>query len=158
MSIKNRKSPVIHLPATVTDARAIGLVLAALPGLAFAAQPEAATGGSGERVLRGVVVVEEAEDSYKAEEASSPKFTAPLLDTPQTITVLKKELLEDQAAGSLANARAELTPLGVMLWSLDVVNRLLIPARVVPEPLAEVSTCHSCGVPPTPFSKLSNNK
>ncbi len=54
--------------------------------------------------MRGVVVVEEGEEGYKAETASSPKFTAPLLDTPQTITVLKKELLEDQAAGSLAEA------------------------------------------------------
>lgn len=102
MSIKSRKSPVIRPPATFADAKALGLVLAALPGLAFTAQPESAEGG--ERVLRGVVVAEEVEDSYKADTASSPKFTAPLLDTPQTITVIKKELLEDQAAGSLAEA------------------------------------------------------
>jgi catecholate siderophore receptor len=102
MSIKSRKSPVVRPPATLADARTLGFVLATLPGLAFAAQPEATEGG--ERVLRGVVVAEEVEDSYKADAVSSPKFTAPLLDTPQTITVLRKELLEDQAAGSLAEA------------------------------------------------------
>jgi catecholate siderophore receptor len=102
MSIKSRKSPVVRPPATLADARTLGLVLAALPGLAFAAQSESTEGS--ERVLRGVVVAEEVEESYKADTASSPKFTAPLLDTPQTITVIRKELLEDQAAGSLAEA------------------------------------------------------
>ncbi len=57
-----------------------------------------------ERVLRGVVVAEEVEDSYKADTASSPKFTAPLLDTPQTVTVITKQLLDDQGVGSLADA------------------------------------------------------
>jgi catecholate siderophore receptor len=102
MSIKSRKSPVVRPPATFADSRTLGLVLAALPGLAFAAQSDSSEGT--ERVLRGVVVAEEVEEGYKADAASSPKFTAPLLDTPQTITVLKKELLEDQAAGSLAEA------------------------------------------------------
>ncbi len=43
-------------------------------------------------------------ESYKAEKASSPKFTAPLVDTPQTITVIKKELLQDQGATTLTEA------------------------------------------------------
>jgi catecholate siderophore receptor len=102
MSFKSRKRPAISPPATAADTKALGLVLAALPGLAFAAQPQTSDGG--ERVLRGVVVAEEVEEGYKADTASSPKFTAPLLDTPQTVTVLRKELLEDQAAGSLAEA------------------------------------------------------
>jgi catecholate siderophore receptor len=103
MSIKSRKRPVVRPLTNMADARTLGLVLAALPGLAFAAQP-ATDSGSDERVLRGVVVAEDAEDSYKADTASSPKFTAPLLDTPQTITVIKKELLDDQGVGSLAEA------------------------------------------------------
>ena len=43
-------------------------------------------------------------EGYKVDTASSPKFTAPLLDTPQTITVIPKELLDDQGLGSLADA------------------------------------------------------
>jgi catecholate siderophore receptor len=106
MSIKSRKRPVVRAVASQVDSRAIGLVLASLPGLAFAAaQPQAGEGTQGsERVLRGVVVTAEAEDSYKADSASSPKFTQPLLDTPQTITVIKEELLLDQASVSLTDA------------------------------------------------------
>ena len=43
-------------------------------------------------------------NDYKADKASSPKFTQPLVDTPQTITVIKKEILQQQAATSLAEA------------------------------------------------------
>lgn len=35
--------------------------------------------------------------SYKADEASSQKYTAPLLDTPQTLTVIPRRLIEDQS-------------------------------------------------------------
>ncbi len=45
-----------------------------------------------------------AEPGYKADKASSPKFTQPLVDTPQTITVVKKELLSEQAATTLSDA------------------------------------------------------
>ena len=38
---------------------------------------------------------------YKAEESASPKFTAPLLDTPKSVTVITKELIEDRGATSL---------------------------------------------------------
>lgn len=45
-----------------------------------------------------------APDSYKPEAMSSPKFTQPLVDTPQTITVIKKEVIADQGAISLTDA------------------------------------------------------
>ena len=35
---------------------------------------------------------------------SSPKFTQPIVDTPQTITVIRRELLQQQAATSLSEA------------------------------------------------------
>ncbi|HSC66249.1 MAG TPA: catecholate siderophore receptor Fiu [Cellvibrio sp.] len=41
---------------------------------------------------------------YKAEKVSSPKFTQPLVDTPQTIVVVKKELFQQQAATTLSEA------------------------------------------------------
>lgn len=46
----------------------------------------------------------QAYQTYKAERASSPKFTRPLLDTPQTINVIKKEVLSDQGATNLSQA------------------------------------------------------
>jgi catecholate siderophore receptor len=44
------------------------------------------------------------EPVYKAEKASSPKFTQPLVDTPQTLVVVKKELFQQQAATTLSEA------------------------------------------------------
>lgn len=41
---------------------------------------------------------------YKADKVSSPKFTQPLVDTPQTIVVVKKELFQQQAATTLSEA------------------------------------------------------
>jgi catecholate siderophore receptor len=38
---------------------------------------------------------------YKADRLASPKFTEPLLNTPKSVTVLTKELLEDKNATSL---------------------------------------------------------
>ncbi len=103
MSIKSRKRPVARPVTSNPDPRALGLMLA-LPGLALAAQAQAAEqAAGGERVLRGVVVTGEVDDGYRAE-SSSPKFTQPLLDTPQTVTVITKELLDDQGVGSLAEA------------------------------------------------------
>lgn len=39
---------------------------------------------------------------FKAEKVSSDKFTQPMVDTPQTIVVVKKELFQQQAATSLS--------------------------------------------------------
>lgn len=44
------------------------------------------------------------EPVYKAEKASSPKFTQPLVDTPQTLVVIKKELFQQQSATTLSEA------------------------------------------------------
>ncbi|MBU6248932.1 MAG: TonB-dependent receptor plug domain-containing protein, partial [Xanthomonadaceae bacterium] len=41
---------------------------------------------------------------YRVDEVASPKFTQPLLDTPQTITVISKELLQEQGATTLTEA------------------------------------------------------
>jgi catecholate siderophore receptor len=41
---------------------------------------------------------------YKADAVSSAKYTQPLVDTPQTISVIKKELLQDQGATTLTEA------------------------------------------------------
>lgn len=54
--------------------------------------------------LNTVRVEAEAINSYKAEKVSSPKFTQPLVDTPQTIVVVKKELFQQQSATTLSEA------------------------------------------------------
>lgn len=51
-------------------------------------------------VLEEVTVSAQA-DSYKADSVSSPKYTQPLRDTPKSITVVTKEVIEDQGLLSL---------------------------------------------------------
>lgn len=43
-------------------------------------------------------------EGYKANRASSTKFTAPLLDTPKSVTVLTEELIRDQGATTFEQA------------------------------------------------------
>jgi catecholate siderophore receptor len=51
-----------------------------------------------------VEVVGKAENAFKAEHAASPKYTEKLLDTAQTVQVIKKELIEQQGALTLTEA------------------------------------------------------
>ncbi|VXC73613.1 catecholate siderophore receptor Fiu [Massilia sp. 9I] len=51
-----------------------------------------------------VEIVGKAENAFKAEHASSPKYTEKLLDTAQTVQVIKKELFEQQGAVTLTEA------------------------------------------------------
>jgi catecholate siderophore receptor len=47
------------------------------------------------------ISVDAVEDSLKTDVASSPKYSQPLLDTPQTITVIPQTLIRDRAAATL---------------------------------------------------------
>lgn len=49
-------------------------------------------------------VTAEQQTTYKSNTVSSAKYTQPLLDTPQTVSVIKKELLQEQGAASLVEA------------------------------------------------------
>jgi catecholate siderophore receptor len=72
--------------------------------------PVAAHAQSGDRqegrVLGGVTVTSTAvdEEGYHAETVSSPKATAPLVDTPRSITVLPAQLIQDSGSASLVEA------------------------------------------------------
>ncbi|WP_230404314.1 MULTISPECIES: catecholate siderophore receptor Fiu [Undibacterium] len=57
-----------------------------------------------EQQLKEVLVVGQNSNEFKSEKASSSKYAAPLLDTPQTITVIKRELIEQQAAVNLSES------------------------------------------------------
>src|SRR5687768_14476906 len=50
------------------------------------------------------ISVEGAEESAKVDEVSSPKFTQPLLDTPQTIAVISSKVLQQQQSTTLSEA------------------------------------------------------
>lgn len=98
MSSLGRPAAPGSLPRRLLACSALGAVLAC-PGLEAAAQQaqELPTiSVEGERPAE--------EGSYKPEQASSPKYTEPLRDTPQTITVIPESLIEDQGATTLREA------------------------------------------------------
>ncbi|SFV06715.1 catecholate siderophore receptor Fiu [Pseudoduganella namucuonensis] len=65
------------------------------------AEPAAATSPA---ALPEVRVDGTRENDFKADKANSAKYTELLVNTPQTITVIKKELIEQQGAVTLADA------------------------------------------------------
>lgn len=64
----------------------------------------AATAADEATELPEVSVKAAKEVPFKADESASSKFTKPLLDTPQTVQVIKKELLREQGVFSLTDA------------------------------------------------------
>ncbi|KQV96979.1 catecholate siderophore receptor Fiu [Rhizobacter sp. Root1221] len=98
--IKSRKHTVARaLPSRLSQTTA-ALALMAMPAAVFAQQ----AGPAATDTLPAVKVKAAVENDYKAEKSSSPKFTQPLVDTPQTITVIKKEILLQQGATTLSEA------------------------------------------------------
>lgn len=101
MSIRSRKH-------SHTDSRNVqplltqSLLALATLGLPLAAQAQAQA--SAEKTLHEVSVKAAAEQPYKVEKASSPKLTQPLVDTTQTIAVIRKELIQEQGAVSVMEA------------------------------------------------------
>ncbi len=55
-------------------------------------------------VLNEVKIQAALDVPYKAEKSSSSKLTQPLVDTPKTVQVLKKEMLKEQGSASLMEA------------------------------------------------------
>lgn len=104
-AIKSRKHAVPRT-ALLTPA-ALGLAIAAAPGVAGAqasATSSTAAAPTEQQTLPAVRARAKQENEYKADAVSSPKFTQPLVDTPQTITVIKKEILQQQQATTLSEA------------------------------------------------------
>lgn len=96
--IRNRKHATVRQPLLTPSL----IALAAL-GASFGAHAQSAPEKK-EVELQGVTVKAAAEVPYKADTVSSPKLTQPLLDTTQTITVIRKEVLQEQGANSLVDA------------------------------------------------------
>ena len=105
--IQSRKHAAARQPRHRSTV-ALAAATIVLPG-AVLAQSAAAPAGAASRAETTLPTVKvtaapERDNDYKADVVSSPKFTQPIVDTPQTITVIKKELLQQQAATSLSEA------------------------------------------------------
>jgi catecholate siderophore receptor len=85
--IRSRKhSKPVHL---------LALLAASVPAAGMAQQ---------NTTLPTVTVTESPEIPYKADKSANDKITAPLVDTPKTIQIIKKEVLEEQGAVTLMEA------------------------------------------------------
>ncbi|RYY75197.1 MAG: TonB-dependent siderophore receptor, partial [Comamonadaceae bacterium] len=95
--IKSRKHAAPAVKPGLSSITAATLVALSMPVVAQTAA-EPASGGT----LREVRV--QAGSDYKADEVASPKYSQPLVDTPQTITVIRKEVLQEQGGFTLTEA------------------------------------------------------
>ncbi len=86
--------------AAISGSTTIGL----LAGLALAAPVQAQQAGAGGRTFPEVKVQAASETGYEPAQLSSPKFTQPLVDTTQTISVIKEGVLKEQGATTLTEA------------------------------------------------------
>lgn len=92
--IKHQKHAVRRQPQLSQSAALTALALA-LPASTFAQSVQ---------TLPEVKVSAEAEGSYKVESAASSKYTAPLVDTPKSITVVTEQVLRETNALTLQDA------------------------------------------------------
>jgi catecholate siderophore receptor len=88
--IRSRKHSVNRYLATVAAV--------ALPAMPLIAHAQAAE----EKTLKEVTVTATV-DKYKAE-LTSPKYTQALVDTPKTVTVITKNIIQEQGATTLMEA------------------------------------------------------
>ncbi|MCG3150582.1 MAG: putative TonB-dependent receptor BfrD [Verrucomicrobiae bacterium] len=63
--------------------------------------PAVTAGGTNESARLPDVVVEEKKETYMPERVESPKYTEPVRDIPQTITIVPQTVIQDQGASTL---------------------------------------------------------
>ena len=107
--VKSRKHPVTRRSSTpaltaATLATSLALALPAMAATADAAATAADAPQTAQAKRLPGVTVEGTSVPYKVDQLSSPKFTQPLVDTPQTIVVISNELLREQGATTLTEA------------------------------------------------------
>ena len=99
--IKSRKHPIAR---RLNCSAAVALAVIAFPGVIHAQQTKPSSANVAVETTLPEVSVQGQAQTYKAEQVSSPKFTQPLVDTPQTISVIKKEVFQEQGATTLTEA------------------------------------------------------
>lgn len=97
-----------NLPQRRLLATAIGLAVASWAGAGMAAE-QAPQKAKTPVELGSVTVKGQQADDYKTESSASAKYAVPLLDTPQTITVVPQALLKEQKALSMKEVLANVS-------------------------------------------------
>lgn len=93
--------------ASVLTSRSItGAVSVAIAAVSGAHMAQAAEVTSDNALNIGATTIdgEQAQTSYRTDESTSKKYTAPLRETPKSVTVIPQQVIRDTAATSLADA------------------------------------------------------
>lgn len=99
---KSKKTPSVPSRNSINPTVLAVVNSIMLAGAASGQTSNANSSTNAPTVLPDVVITGEQEpEAYKPEVLSSPKYTQPLLDVPQTITVVPQEVIEDRGATSL---------------------------------------------------------
>ena len=86
---------------------AVGVAITAMSGSHFAQAAESTEKKPAQDVLSldaDTVVGQQGEETYNVQQSASQKYTAPLLDTPKTVTVIPQQVIKDTGALTLVDA------------------------------------------------------
>ena len=104
MSRQQLKIPVSS-PRLLASAIGVAITATSAGHLVQAAEStDSKAQGSSISLGATTVTGEQTDKSYQTEKASSQKYTAPLVDTPRSVTVIPQQVLQDTAATSLQDA------------------------------------------------------
>lgn len=105
MSRQLPQSPV-STPRLLASAIGVAITASSAGHMVFAAEKTEAKTSGNAIALDATSVTGEAQDStsYQVEKASSPKYTAPLIDTPRSVTVIPQQVLKDTGALNMQDA------------------------------------------------------
>ncbi|MDD1000095.1 TonB-dependent receptor [Pseudomonas sp. TNT2022 ID642] len=105
MARQHEQLPVSS-PRLLASAIGVAITAGSAGQMVFAAEKTDSKATGNAIALDATAITGEAQDStsYQVEKASSPKYTAPLVDTPRSVTVIPQQVLKDTGALNMQDA------------------------------------------------------
>ncbi|WP_336356799.1 TonB-dependent siderophore receptor [Pseudomonas granadensis] len=96
----------VSSPRLLASAIGVAITAGSAGQMVFAAEKTESKASGNAIALDATAITGEAQDptSYQVEKASSPKYTAPLVDTPRSVTVIPQQVLKDTGALNMQDA------------------------------------------------------
>ncbi|POA49299.1 TonB-dependent siderophore receptor [Pseudomonas sp. MPR-ANC1] len=96
----------VSSPRLLASAIGVAITAGSAGHMVFAAEKTDSKASGNAIALDATAITGEAQDStsYQVEKASSPKYTAPLVDTPRAVTVIPQQVLKDTGALNMQDA------------------------------------------------------
>ncbi|WP_426159078.1 TonB-dependent receptor [Pseudomonas sp. TSRC2-2] len=96
----------VSSPRLLASAIGVAITAGSAGQMVFAAEKTDSKVSGNAISLDATAITGEAQDStsYQVEKASSPKYTAPLVDTPRSVTVIPQQVLKDTGALNMQDA------------------------------------------------------